>query len=107
MGVVEALTCFGVCLCSVLWLHLCSNHVIFSNNNTLLFSKGYAVQMMSLSRTDYQICIMIGKDWGGKSHKPETGKLTVASGWAQVCDEVLGTPCDFRVLENSWHVEGR
>lgn len=55
--------------------------------------------MMSLSRTDYQICIMIGKDWGGKSHKPETEKLTVASGWAQVCDEVLGTPCNFRVLE--------
>lgn len=45
---------------------------------------------------DYQIPIMIGEGWGGVSAgrrcKPETGNLTVASGWAEVCYEVLGSP---------------
>lgn len=52
--------------------------------------------------------IMVEKDWGGMSDgrrcKPETGKLTVASGWAQVCYKVLGPPWNLRVLENCWYV---
>lgn len=55
---------------------------------------------------DYQISIMTEEGWGGMSAgkrcKPETGKLTVALQWAQVCYEVLGSPWNLRVLENCW-----
>lgn len=48
-----------------------------------------------VTKEDCQISIMIEEDWGGMSAgkrcKPETGELTVALGWAQVCYEVLGS----------------